>query len=38
MKVKTSDGQEGTAIYEITGAHHHHYFPEARADNIPTGL
>lgn len=36
MKVKTADGRSGTAIYEITGAHHHRYFPEARAENLPT--
>jgi hypothetical protein len=28
MKVKTDDGREGTAIYEVTGARHHRYFPE----------
>lgn len=38
MKVRTSDGVEGTAIYEVTGAHHHRFFPEARAENLPTGL
>lgn len=38
MKVRTSDGREGTAIYEITGAHHHRYFPEPRAEKLPTGL
>ena len=30
-------GATGTAIYEITGAHHHHYFPIARAENLPPG-
>ena len=38
MKVTTSDGRQGTAIYEITGAYHHRYFPEARAEDIPSGL
>jgi len=38
MNVKTSDGREGTAIYEVTGAHHHRYFPEARAADLPSGL
>ena len=33
--VKTDDGRTGTAIYELTGAHHHRYFPVARADNLP---
>ena len=31
MTVRSDDGWEGTAIYEITGAHHHRYFPVARA-------
>lgn len=29
MRVKTDDGREGTAVYEITGVHHHHFFPES---------
>ena len=33
--VKTDDGRVGTAIYELTGAHHHRYFPVARAENLP---
>ncbi|MEE8400060.1 MAG: hypothetical protein V3S89_13700 [Desulfobacterales bacterium] len=37
MVVRTDDGREGTAIYEVTGAHHHHFFPEARAENLPPG-
>jgi hypothetical protein len=28
MRVRTDDGRIGTAIYEVTGAHHHRYFPE----------
>jgi hypothetical protein len=27
MKVRTSDGREGTAIFEVTGSRHHKYFP-----------
>ncbi|HET9975011.1 MAG TPA: hypothetical protein VFQ68_42740 [Streptosporangiaceae bacterium] len=27
MRVSTGDGRRGTAIYEITGARHHHFFP-----------
>jgi hypothetical protein len=27
MRVRTDDGREGTAIYEVTGARHHRYFP-----------
>lgn len=37
MLVRTSDGRSGTAAYELTGAHHHRYFPIARADNLPPG-
>ncbi|MGH9172575.1 MAG: hypothetical protein ACRD0Z_17195 [Acidimicrobiales bacterium] len=28
MKVRTDDGREGTAIFEVTGARHHKYFPD----------
>jgi len=28
MRVRTDDGREGTAIFEVTGAHHHKYFPD----------
>jgi hypothetical protein len=27
MNVRCGDGRTGTAIYEITGARHHHFFP-----------
>jgi hypothetical protein len=33
MMVRTDDGREGTAIYEVTGSHHHRYFP----DTTPAG-
>jgi hypothetical protein len=33
MRVQTDDGREGTAIYEVTGARHHRYFPAT----IPSG-
>src|SRR3954452_3646149 len=33
--VKPDDGRQGAAIYELTGAHHHRYFPVARAENLP---
>ena len=33
MRVRADDGREGTAIYEVTGARHHHYFP----DTVVTG-
>ncbi len=29
MRVRADDGREGTAIYEVTGARHHRYFPDA---------
>jgi hypothetical protein len=35
MLVRTSDGHEGTAIYEVTGASHHHFFPVPRATGLP---
>lgn len=35
MVVSTSDGRRGTAIYEVTGAHHHHFFPATTVDNLP---
>ena len=28
MAVETADGRSGTAIYEVTGRHHHRFFPE----------
>ena len=33
--VSADDGRTGTAIYELTGAHHHRYVPVARAENLP---
>ena len=33
MRVRTDDGREGSAIYEVTGSHHHRYFP----DTVPPG-
>lgn len=35
MLVTTSDGQQGTAIYEVTGAWHHKYFPLPRGERLP---
>jgi hypothetical protein len=37
MKVRTNDGRVGSAIYELTGAHHHVYFPTPRAERLPAG-
>jgi hypothetical protein len=28
MAVETDDGRKGTAIYEVTGRHHHRFFPQ----------
>jgi hypothetical protein len=28
MRVTTDDGRTGSAIFEVTGAHHHRYFPD----------
>ena len=35
VEVTTDDGRRGTAIYELTGAHHHRYFPIPRAEHLP---
>lgn len=35
VEVTTDDGRRGTGIYELTGAHHHRYFPIPRADRLP---
>jgi hypothetical protein len=37
MIVRSADGWQGTAIYEVTGAYHHHFFPTARAERLPPG-
>src|SRR5262245_49086415 len=34
MAVRTDDGREGTAIYEVTGARHHHFFPDTEVDGV----
>lgn len=37
MRVHADDGREGTAIYEITGARHHRYFPDTIVEGtLPT--
>jgi hypothetical protein len=30
MSVRADDGRTGTAIYEVTGARHHHFFPDTK--------
>ena len=32
VRVRADDGRTGTAIYELTGAHHHRYFPDTDVD------
>ena len=34
-RVTTSDGQRGSAIYELTGQWHHRYFPVGRGEKLP---
>ena len=34
MRVRADDGREGTAIYEVTGARHHRYFPDTVVDGV----
>ncbi len=34
MRVRTDDGRTGTAIYEVTGAHHHRYFPDTLVEGV----
>ncbi|MGI8794671.1 MAG: hypothetical protein ACR2H3_16110, partial [Acidimicrobiales bacterium] len=37
MKVRTDDGREGTAIYEVTGSRHHRYFPDTTVSGVLPG-
>ena len=37
MRVRTGDGRQGTAIYEITGARHHHFFPDTVVPGVLPG-
>jgi hypothetical protein len=34
MLVTTDDGRRGTAIFEITGARHHRYFPDTVVEGV----
>ena len=34
MRVRTDDGRTGTAIYEVTGSHHHHFFPDTEVSGL----
>jgi hypothetical protein len=35
LAVRTDDGRSGTAVYELTGCHHHRYFPVPRGSRRP---
>jgi hypothetical protein len=37
MRLRTGDGRTGTGVIEVTGAHHHRFFPVARGDRLPPG-
>jgi hypothetical protein len=37
MKVRTDDGRDGTAIYEVTGSRHHRYFPDTVVEGVLPG-
>jgi hypothetical protein len=34
MRVRADDGRVGTAIFEVTGAHHHRYFPDTNPPGV----
>jgi hypothetical protein len=34
MRVRADDGRVGTAIFEVTGARHHHYFPHTIVESV----
>jgi hypothetical protein len=34
MRVRSDDGREGTAIYEITGSRHHRYLPDTIVEGV----
>ena len=36
-EASTDDGREGTAIYEVTGARHHHVFPNTVVEGALLG-
>jgi hypothetical protein len=37
LRLRADDGRTGVGIVEVTGAHHHRFFPEPRADRLPPG-
>lgn len=34
MRVRADDGREGTAIFEVTGARHHRFFPDTIVEGV----
>ena len=34
VRVRTGDGRTGTAVYEVTGARHHRFFPDTDVDGV----
>jgi hypothetical protein len=34
MQVRTDDGREGSAVWEVTGARHHHFFPDTEVSGV----
>jgi hypothetical protein len=34
VSVRTDDGREGTAIFEVTGSRHHRYFPDTEVTGV----
>ena len=34
MRVRADDGRTGTAIYEVTGARHHRFFPDTAVEGM----
>ncbi|MCW2665376.1 MAG: hypothetical protein JWN57_338 [Frankiales bacterium] len=34
VRVRTQDGRTGTAVYEVTGARHHHFFPDTDVEGL----
>lgn len=34
VQVRADDGRTGTAVYEVTGARHHHFFPDTDVEGL----
>jgi hypothetical protein len=37
LRITADDGRTGVGIYEVTGAHHHRFFPVPRGERLPPG-